>query len=162
MSFEPQKSFKGLDLHGKHSHTALTLQQRFTYQLQLKLTADVWSKSFVIENRKNAYRYLLYWAMVRIRMVEGSYYTRSYWSYLSPQFWRIGFQNVQYAGALADYLHNLAFFSSRNFDGFNEVWFWEGMDSLNIRFPDQAIDYRTLFEKLVAELESHDYHQKNN
>jgi hypothetical protein len=57
---------------------------------------------------------------------------------------------VQYVGAVADYLHNLAVYSSVDFRGFDEERFWREFETLRSRFPEFAPAvgyYRELFEQ---------------
>lgn len=68
------------------------------------------------EQRKYAYRYLLYRAMLDIRTIQWLGW-RS-WRVWIPPFRRREVRRIQYAGAVADWLHNLAFFSARDFQGF--------------------------------------------
>ncbi len=71
------------------------------------------------EQRKNAYRYLLYRAMLDIRPLGWMN-----WGWVrawNPLYWRRERPRIRYAGAVADWLHNMAAFSSRDFEGFNEV-----------------------------------------
>lgn len=98
------------------------------------------------EQRKHAYRWLLYWAMLEVRPLQwmGSRGWRSW----SPLYWRREARRVQYAGAVADWLHNLALYSSVNFQGFNEEWFWRDFEMAQFRFPEFGLEhYRELFER---------------
>lgn len=69
--------------------------------------------------RKQAYRYLLYRAMLDIRpicwMPLGSF---------NPFRWKETAGRVRRAGVIADWLHNLALFSALDFERFDEDWFW--------------------------------------
>jgi len=102
------------------------------------------------EPRKNAYRYLLYWALLDIRQV--AWIRVPWWNPFSwPRCWR----HVRYAGRVADWLHNLAFFASAEFDGFDEDLFWDEVQSLEKRFPDfSPLRYRNVFEQRLEELTS--------
>ena len=58
-------------------------------------------------------------------------------------------------GSLADALHNLALFSSLDFEGFDEEWFWKDLEDVNKRYPDfEPSRYRGIFEGRLKELES--------
>lgn len=97
------------------------------------------------EHRKNAYRYLLYWAMLDIRPVA--------WLRLRNLLcWPGEVRRIRRAGALADWLHNLALFSSMDFDGFDEEWFWRDGELLASRYPGLDLEqYRRIFEARLAE-----------
>ena len=59
------------------------------------------------------------------------------------------------AGALADWLHNLAAFASRDFKGFSADWFWREYANLGRRLPDvgpSGYDYRLRYEEQLARL----------
>jgi len=97
------------------------------------------------EQRKNAYRYLLYWAMLDIRAIA--------WLRLRNPFrWPGEIRRIRRAGALADWLHNLAFFSSRDFMHFDEDWFWRDGRSLEAHYPSiDLAGYQRIFEERLAE-----------
>lgn len=96
------------------------------------------------ERRKNAYRYLLYWAMLDIRPIA--------WLRLgNPLRWPDEVRRIRRAGALADWLHNLALFSSLDFARFDEEWFWRDGRSLEARYPGLDLErYRRIFEDHLA------------
>lgn len=98
------------------------------------------------ECRKSAYRALLYRAMLDIRPVA--------WLRLrNPLRWGHALRRVRYAGDLADWLHNMAFFSSMDFDQFDEEWFWREARSLKGRYPEFDIErYHQAFEQRLSEL----------
>ena len=98
------------------------------------------------ERRKNAYRYLLYWAMLDIRPIA--------WLRLrNPLRWPGEFRRVRHAGALADWLHNLALFASLDFVRFDEEWFWKDGRSLEARYPGLDLArYQRIFEERVTEV----------
>jgi hypothetical protein len=95
------------------------------------------------ERRKSAYRYLLYWAMLEIRPIA--------WPRLRNPFRRPGeVRRIRRAGALADWLHNLALFSSLDFSRFDEEWFWKDGRSLEARYPGLDLErYNRLFQERV-------------
>ena len=101
------------------------------------------------ERRKHAYRYLLYWAMLEIRLLGGLG-----WGWLrawNPFYWRQQGRRIRCAGAIADWLHNLALFSALNFQGFNEEWFWRELESFRALYPEFRLErYRTLFDQRVS------------
>ena len=103
--------------------------------------------------RKLAYNYLLYSAMLEIRGIESVTAPWPRWRIISPFYWIREFRLVRYCGALADALHNLAFFSSYDFESFDENAFWADIERFRSRFPDMADNYRTRFEQRLSELE---------
>ena len=42
---------------------------------------------------------------------------------------------VKQAGAVADCLHNLAYYSSVNFEGFDQELFWRDVENTRLKFP---------------------------
>ncbi len=102
------------------------------------------------EHRKYAYRYLLYWAMVEIRSLA---FKPSTVQWFNPLFWRHQMRRRQALGELANWLHNMAAFSMRDFAGFQERRFWEEFEQLRIRHP-QFQYYRSLFQNALAEAET--------
>ena len=99
--------------------------------------------------RKYAYRMLLYRAMLQIRMIQ---WAKHRWLQL-PSVWRQQARAVKAAGAVADWLHNLANYSSADFEGFEEALFWSDFESLVSNFPEVAY-YKAHFDGAVRELES--------
>lgn len=103
------------------------------------------------EVRKNAYRHLLYQAMLDIRMFCQSRGSKSY----NPLVWRRQYRDSRIAGAIADWLHNLAFYAARDFVGFDEAWFWKEYDHLSRRYAaigsDGYLNYRRRFEEKLGE-----------
>jgi hypothetical protein len=52
-------------------------------------------------------------------------------------------------------MHNLAFFSAVDFEGFDEGWFWREFGYLDRRGPDaEQTFYRSLFEQRLKELKA--------
>lgn len=88
------------------------------------------------DETKAAYRRLLYLAMVDIRNLCQSRGGASW----NPLEWRRQNRRGRVAGALADWLHNLAHFSARNFERFDEQWFWAEHSRLCQRFPSQKLE----------------------
>jgi hypothetical protein len=95
---------------------------------------------------KYAYRQLLYWAMLDIRIYCQSRSDSS----ADPTVWREQYERNRIAGAIADWLHNLADQSSRDFEGFTEDGFWQTHAHFCRRFPDGAFAvYRTRFDQYL-------------
>jgi len=100
------------------------------------------------ERRKKAYRYLLYYAMLEIRPI----------AWLLPGFrilnflqWRSAAQQVRRAGVIADWLHNLAFFSAIDFERFDEEEFWQDLRGREERHPGLRLSkYKDIFERELA------------
>lgn len=100
------------------------------------------------EKRKIAYRYLLYWAMLDIRSIQWIGYRG--WRAWSPLHCRRESQRVQAAGAVADWLHNLARDSAHDFYGFDEGEFWRDFESFRSRHPEFGLEqYRVGFERHI-------------
>lgn len=101
------------------------------------------------EHQKAAYRYLLYWAMLGIRnqcQSRGKYR-------FSILEWRRQYARSRLAGAVADWLHNLALYSCSDFGGFNEEWFWKEHASICQRFPGGDLEhYRRAYDSRLSEL----------
>jgi hypothetical protein len=103
------------------------------------------------EAEKKAYRNLLYWAMLDIRMLCQSRNLESH----NPFVWRRQYLNSRAAGALADWLHNLAQHAATDFNRFDTEWFWREYDGLTKRFGSffasgKWLDYRKRFEEHLA------------
>ena len=102
------------------------------------------------EHRKNAYRFLLYWTLLDIRLIA---WLR--WSWWDPRSMRTALHRTRQAGALADAMHNLGLFASNDFDDFDEDWFWQELKDLEDRYPEfSAARYRNLFESKLQERRS--------
>lgn len=99
------------------------------------------------EKTKSAYRHLLYVAMVAIR---NECQSRGHES-INPLEWRRQYRRSRVAGATADWLHNLAQFSSLDFDRFDEQRFWSEHAKLSRRFPGHRLErYREVFDEYLA------------
>jgi hypothetical protein len=99
------------------------------------------------EKSKAAYRDLLYVAMLAIRNDCQSRDEESG----NPFKWRRQFRRSRIAGATADWMHNLAAFSSRDFDFFDEDYFWAEHLQLCRRFSGERLErYRDILEKYLA------------
>ncbi len=99
------------------------------------------------EHRKYAYRFLLYWAMLDIRPIAWLPH-RGQW--FSPFFWQRHIRRVRALGELAEWLHNMASFSKRDFAGFDEKWFWDDFERLRAKHPEFQY-YRSLFQNALTE-----------
>jgi hypothetical protein len=105
------------------------------------------------EQRKQAYRYLLYWAMLEIRPLQ--WLSGRGWRSWNPFYWRREARRIQCAGAIADWLHNLALYSSLDFRGFNEEWFWRHFETARSAFSEFGLErYRDLFDRHTSPLPS--------
>lgn len=70
---------------------------------------------------------------------------------LSPLEWRRQYRRSRVAGAVADWLHNLAQFSSLDFVHFDEQRFWKEHSHLCQRFPGEQLErYREIFDEHLA------------
>lgn len=98
------------------------------------------------ERRQHAYRWLLYWAMLDIRPLRwdgGGWRQR-----LNPFGWWSCSRQVRCAGALAEWLHNLALYSSVHFAQFDEDKFWRDYQWLLDKNPGCGLErYRSEFER---------------
>ena len=100
--------------------------------------------------RKDAYRYLLYWAMLDIRGI--AWYRFQWWR---PWGLISHLRRVRRAGNIADAMHNLAQYASLDFERFDESTFWDALDYA--RSQSSLVDplrYRKLFDDRLAELNS--------
>jgi len=99
------------------------------------------------EQAKAAYRHLLYVAMLAIRNDCQSRGAES----KNPLKWHRQYRRSRIAGATADWLHNLAQFSSQDFAGFDEQQFWTEHSHLCRRFPGERLErYREIFTDFIA------------
>ena len=95
-----------------------------------------------------AYRHLLYVAMLTIRSNCRSRGKES----RNPFEWQRQYRRSRVTGAIADWLHNLADFSVRDFQGFDEAQFWEEHAALCKRFKGAGLEsYRDVFESRINE-----------
>lgn len=96
--------------------------------------------------RKYAYRWLLYWAMLDIRPL--GWMGRRWFQCLNPVFWWRRASQIRCAGSIAEWLHNLALFSYMDFRRFDEDRFWKDYQWMLDRNPDCGLDrYRMEFER---------------
>ena len=100
--------------------------------------------------RKRAYRVLLYHGMLDLRShTPTSPYRPARW--WNPWFWRRVRERLTVTMVLADWLHNLAFFSAAEFDQFDEPTFWREYDRLSPQFAAHTTNYREVFERELAQ-----------
>ena len=98
------------------------------------------------ENRKRAYRFILYWATLETRPIRwiGSRWTEI----INPFYWVGRYRHVKNLGALSDWLHNLAHFSCYDFQGFDEERFWKELKCFDNSFPSFGFArYKDIFYK---------------
>ncbi|WP_139925745.1 hypothetical protein [Hymenobacter sp. DG01] len=98
------------------------------------------------DNRKNAYRYLLYHFLIEIRTTP-----------TPAQPWQRATEHIAYhsyyAGAVAYQLHNLALAAASDFLGFDEEQFWNGLESFSANNPALPLShYRMIFDNRVKQL----------
>ncbi len=99
------------------------------------------------QHQKYAYRYLLYWAMLDIRPIQ--------WAprgirRINPVFWVQHIRDIRQRGRIAEWLHNMAAFSCRDFAGFDEQRFWSEYDRLLVTFPNLSY-YRSIYKNALTE-----------
>ena len=65
--------------------------------------------------------------------------------------WRRMASEFRQNKAIADYFHNLALFSVRNFEGFDEVRFWQDIGHFGRTYGAEFHErYRPIFDEYVA------------
>lgn len=70
----------------------------------------------------------------------------------NPLRWPGEFRRIRRAAILADWLHNLALFSSQDFAHFDEESFWQDGRALEARHPGLDLGrYLRIFEARVVE-----------
>ena len=97
------------------------------------------------KSQKQAYRFLLYWGYVEIRPIQ--------WSFTGLIFLFRPVSTIRYIqqnGALADWLHNLALYSTLDFEGFDEDRFWEDGVYFGKKHPETYERYKLLYEQELA------------
>jgi len=104
------------------------------------------------DDQKCAYRNLLYWAMLDIRILCQS---RGRISRNPIEIWR-QYRQSRLAGALADWLHNLAQHAATDFSSFDTEWFWREYNGLCKDYeqlgPGQWMDYKKRYEKHLSQI----------
>ena len=73
----------------------------------------------------------------------------------NPFVWRRQYRQGRAAGALADWLHNLAQYAATDFRSFDTDWFWHEYAGVCQDYPDligpgKWMDYRDRYEKHLA------------
>ena len=106
------------------------------------------SRPPIDSHHKSAYRYLLYQAMLDIRPIA---WQGERW--VNPLAWMRDMRRARELGELADWLHNMAYFSHCDFQNFDEQIFWREFDRLRIRRPELA-RYRDHFEMALRKSET--------
>ena len=102
-------------------------------------------------HRKRAYRYLLYRALLDIRPL--AWLRVRTIRILNPFHWISEIRRIRRAGAIADWLHNLAMFSYLDFERFDEAWFWRDLENLNRRHPEFGLgSYKEEWERRTVTL----------
>lgn len=106
------------------------------------------------KEEKSAYRNLLYCAMLDIR---GLCQSRGPVSHNPFVVWR-QYRSSRLAGALADWLHNLAQHAATDFNNFDTEWFWREYAGLCREYeslrPGQWLDYRERYDERLARLKA--------
>lgn len=105
------------------------------------------------DDHKNAYRYLIYWAMLDIRGIEWITYRPLRLFNPFTLWWQL--RRASRAGAIACWLHNLALASADDFKGFNEDWFWREHARTEERCGGLS-PYRDVFDQRLEELKQPD------
>lgn len=104
------------------------------------------------EAEKQAYRNLLYHAMLDIRMLCQSRGEKS----RNPFKILRQYQQSRLAGALADWLHNLAQHAAGDLNNFDTESFWREYDYLSQAYkevrPGEWMDYRKRYEEQLVRL----------
>lgn len=90
---------------------------------------------------KNIYRHLLYRSLLRIRL----YRSPSWWN---PLDWARQRRVARANAALADALHNLAFFAANDFENFDEARFWRDVEGFEARYGVYGSSSRHVFDAL--------------
>ncbi|MET4076663.1 hypothetical protein [Hymenobacter sp. UYCo722] len=92
------------------------------------------------QERKNLYRKLLYTALIDLR---GHSYESS-WQEVGQE------RVLRFINSLTDWIHNLAFYSSNDFEDFNEEWFWRDYQTFREQYP--ADKWAKFLEGTVTQL----------
>ncbi|QOV87315.1 hypothetical protein [Humisphaera borealis] len=100
------------------------------------------------DRRKNAYRTLLYRAMLDMRSLR--WMPLGLLLRINPVAWRRDLIRIRRAGEIAEWLHNLAAFAARDFQSFDEDRFWQQFDDIEREHPEfLTTSYRAVFDKAV-------------
>jgi hypothetical protein len=110
------------------------------------------------EVEKNAYRKLLYWAMLDIRVLSQPS-LRVGWN---PLTWRKFHLRANAAGAIADWLHNLALHSALEFQRFEPDRFWKDyvyakgiLEDLGLNWRDYQAQYQKDLDEMNGKSQQH-------
>jgi hypothetical protein len=105
------------------------------------------------ENRKRAYRDLLYFAMLDLRRHTAvSPYTYLQW--WNPKIWTNAVRRLRMTMIIADWMHNLAMFSAHDFREFDEERFWRQYKNISKRWSDAVLSgYQKHFENQLTRLQ---------
>jgi hypothetical protein len=98
--------------------------------------------------KKYAYRYMLYTATLEIRALSGAGFRLS--RLIHPLTWRTIFRRIDQSATIADWMHNLALFSSLEFVGFEEDRFWHEYGRILPNYPELE-RYKNRFDKALLE-----------
>jgi hypothetical protein len=94
--------------------------------------------------RQEAYRHLLYTALLHLR---AGHRDVVWWSL---QSWRRAASELRRSRALADCFHNLALFSVRDFERFDEDRFWQDIQHLGQTHGSELVErYRRIFDEYI-------------
>lgn len=101
------------------------------------------------ESRKAAYRNLLYWSFLEIRLHAAPAWSPGVW--LNPFRLIKQVKILRKQGALASWMHNLASYSSMDFRDFDEKLFWLGGEDFARYDPTAVTRYRAFFEQALTD-----------
>ena len=95
--------------------------------------------------RQEAYRHLLYVALIDLRSGQWG------WPWWSPRSWCGARRELHRVKAMAHCFRNLADFSVREFEGFEEEAFWRDIDSVGKTFGPASVErYRRVCDAYLA------------
>ncbi|QIL75899.1 hypothetical protein [Hymenobacter sp. HDW8] len=98
------------------------------------------------DNKKKAYRYLLYAFILDLRTIPVDGTADSLTEEMRIKY-------ISYAGAVAYLLHNFALTASNDFEDFDEQQFWYSIDCFNQKNPAIAAShFKQIFEDRLLEL----------
>ena len=97
--------------------------------------------------RKNTFRELIYWGLVEIKLATSP---RGFT--INPvELWQ-RHKCIAFAHETAEWLHNLAQFSSLDFERFDESLFWKDYGVFRKKYP--LDEYQSLFDKTLQRLQT--------
>jgi hypothetical protein len=99
------------------------------------------------ESRRQAYRVILAQGLLHLKWDLAAYHQGL--SLSRP--WRLSRESrrIRRASSWAYTFHNLAIFSTQDFQGFSEESFWEGIEKFSQEFPDALCPYREVFDRCL-------------